>query len=126
MPGLSSAPAVAEGLTARIKDAFASVKRAVPPEYHQTQTERALLDGRHYQRRQVFGDTYLRGLVYAGGSSSPIPTYLPDHLARKLPLFTRFKVRLIAEVHMPVDQFEIHPSALKVVAIARVMDRARR
>lgn len=126
MPGLSSAPAVAEGLTSRVKDAFAAAKRPVPSDYLQTQSDRALLEQRHYQRRPVFGDVFLRAFLSAGGSANAFPTYLPDAIAKKLPLFQRFKARMIVEVHMAVDQFESHPTALRVLAIARVIERPRR
>src|SRR5262249_42212999 len=51
MPDLATAPAVSDGLTTRIKDAFGQGKRMVAPGYLDQQTERALLEGRHYQRR---------------------------------------------------------------------------
>ncbi len=54
------------------------------------------------------------------GASEPIPVYLPEGLARDLPLYQRFPARLLAEVHLQQDQFEIHPSALKAPAVARV------
>src|SRR6202012_5104465 len=65
-PGLMSAPAVAEGLTKRMEDAFAQGKRVVPPGYLEAQRERALLDQRQYQRRAVFGGEHLRGAGKAG------------------------------------------------------------
>ena len=67
-PGLLSAPAVAEGLTKRIEDAFAQGKRVVPPGYLEAQRERALLEQRQYQRRAVFGGKHLRGLVKLEGA----------------------------------------------------------
>ncbi len=35
-------------------------------------------------------------------------------------MFQRLRVRVIAEVHMQQDQYESHPIALRVVALARV------
>jgi hypothetical protein len=35
-------------------------------------------------------------------------------------MLQRMKARLIAEVHMQQDQYETNPSALRVVALARV------
>jgi hypothetical protein len=40
-------------------------------------------------------------------------------MAKKLPLYRRFPARLIAEVHLQVDQYETHPAALKVLALVR-------
>jgi hypothetical protein len=44
-----------------------------------------------------------------------VPVYLPEGLGKKLPMFQRWKARVIAEVHPRVDPFESHPAALKVV-----------
>jgi hypothetical protein len=120
MPGLSSAPAVAEGLTTRIKDAFGQGKRVVPAGYLEAQTERALLDQRHYQRRTVFGGTYLRALLQVPAGPSGVPVYLKEELSTRLPSYQRFKARMIVEVHLSADQFESHPAALRVVALGRV------
>ena len=38
-------------------------------------------------------------------------------------MFRRFKVRMIAEAHLAVDQHETHPLSLKVTALARAVDR---
>ena len=120
MPDLATAPAVSEGLTTRIKDAFAAGKRVVAPGYLESQTERALLEGRHYQRRDVFGGKHIRAQLMLSGSQNGIPTYILDEMTRKLPMYQRFKARIFAEVHMPVDQYESYASALRVVALGRV------
>jgi hypothetical protein len=169
-PGLVGSPGVAEGLIARMKEAFNMAKRPVPADYLETQSSRALLEKRSYQRRELFGSTYLRclfhtaavtgvsardlanappagaanmnagggntgGSAIAGGSplasnpqgaGSPIPTYIPESLAKKLPLFQRFKVRMIAEIHLALDQIETHPLALKSAALARAVPRPMR
>jgi hypothetical protein len=122
-PGLLSAPAVAEGLTSRIKDAFNGGKRMVPAGYLEAQTERVLLEHRHYQKRSVLGKPHLRGLISLSGSATPIPAYLPADVAALLPLFPRWKARLCAEVRLPEDHQETQPSALRVLAIARTAPR---
>ncbi|WP_437738331.1 DUF2169 domain-containing protein [Sorangium sp. So ce1335] len=119
LPELRSAPAVAEGLTTRIKEAFEG-KRVAPAGYLRTQAERALLDQRHYQRRPVFGGPHLRALLQPPGSSQQLPAYLPEALAQQLPLYQRFRARILAELHLQVDQHESHPIALRVLALARV------
>jgi hypothetical protein len=123
VPDLVAAPAVPEGLSARIRDAFTQPKRAVPAAYLETQIERALLERRHYQRRDVFGAAHLRALLHLSGATLPAPVYLPATVARRLPMFQRFKARLIAELHMTEDQNETHPAALRALALARVMPR---
>jgi hypothetical protein len=36
-------------------------------------------------------------------------------------MFQRFRAKIIAEAHLSQDQYETNPTALKVVAVARVM-----
>ncbi|KYF80865.1 hypothetical protein BE20_00875 [Sorangium cellulosum] len=126
MPHLLSPPAVAEGFTKRIEDAFARAKRSVSQGYLGEQAERVLLERRCYQRRAVFGATHLRALLQVGGSSRLVPAYLPEGLATKLPLQARFKARVIAAVELQEDQYEAHPAALRVTALARLMGAPRR
>jgi hypothetical protein len=126
VPDLASSPAVSEALTKQIRDAFAQTKRIVGSDYLQAQTEWVLLEKRRYQRREVFGELCIRCLLHAGGSSSPIPVYLPESLARKLPMYQRFRVRMIADVHLAMDQHETHMVALRGVTLARLIDFMRR
>ena len=125
LPGLASSPAVAEGLTTRVRDAFNQGKRAVPSGYLEAQTERALLEQRAYQRRSVLGSRRLRGLFHfpaaAGQQPAPTVTYLPDAIAAKLPMYQRFKARLIVRVHLPIDQYESGPMAFEALALARLV-----
>ncbi|WP_437335105.1 DUF2169 family type VI secretion system accessory protein [Sorangium sp. So ce394] len=125
MPHLLCPPAVAEGLTQRIEDAFARVKRSVPQGYLGEQAERVLLERRCYQRRAVFGAVHLRALLQVGGSSKHVPAYLPEDLAKRLPMQARFRARLIATLELQEDQYETHPAALKVTALGRLMAAPR-
>jgi hypothetical protein len=118
-PGLPTAPAVVEALAGRIRDAFARVKRAVPPSYLDAQTERALLLQRRYQKRMFDGDPHLRALIQGPNDSAAMLAYLPVSAADHLPLFQRFPARVIAEGHLAADQYETQPFALRVVALAR-------
>lgn len=119
-PWLQSSSGVAEGLTLRVKDAFAQGNRMLPPSYLDTHTERMLLEQRHYQKRTVFGELWIRSLLLPLGASQSIPAYLPESLSKKLPMFQTMKVRMIAEAHLQQDQYETHPSSLRVVALGRV------
>ena len=125
-PWLSSSSGVAERLTQQVKDAFAQGNRMLPPSYLDTHTERMLLEQRHYQKRTVFGEPWIRSVLIPAGSSSPMPAYLPESLTKKLPMFQRFKARIVAEAHMQQDEYENHPAALKVVALGRVVSLQRR
>jgi hypothetical protein len=118
-PDLLSPPDVTEGFTTRVVEAFRKARRAVSPAYVEEQAERVLLEKRHYQRREVFGGPHLRGLLYLGTSPRPWPAYVPAAATAKLPLFARFPVRLLADACLQEDQYEPHPAALRVVALAR-------
>ena len=115
-------PTVSDGMTARIREAFAASKRAVADTHLVEQTDRVLLGQRRYQKRIVFGGAHLRCLVHLGEGVA-VPGYLPESLAKKLPLYQRFKGRLIAEVQQQADQYESYHASLRVVALARVTPR---
>jgi hypothetical protein len=121
-PDLICPPIVVEGMTTRIREAFQKARRGVAPDYLELQTERALLERRAYQKRPVLGMTAIRGLLHSATSSAvkPAPVYLPEDLARQLPLFSRFRARIIAELYLQEDQYESHPGALKALALGRV------
>jgi hypothetical protein len=125
-PWLQSSSGVAEGLTQRVKEAFAQGNRMLPPSYLDTHTERMLLEQRHYQKRTVFGEPWLRSVLVPSGTQTSMPAYLPESLSKKLPMFQRFRARIIAEAHMQQDEYESHPAALKVIAVGRVVSLARR
>jgi hypothetical protein len=122
---LDSSSGVAEGLLGRVKEAFGAQARALPSGYLDATTERMLLEQRRYQRRTVFGAPWVRAELTSGGGNA-LPVYLPDELARRLPMFQRFRAKLVAEAHLSQDQHEASPTALKVVAVARVMQVSAR
>jgi hypothetical protein len=115
-------PPIIEGYTARLREAFSRIRKSLSSDVLETQVERALLEGRHYQKRQVLGMTAIRALLFSSTTTGarPAPVYLPDDLARRLPMYTRFRTRMIAELYLQEDQYEQHPGALKVYAIGRV------
>ncbi len=120
-PWLQSSTGVAEGQTQRVREAFAQANRILPASYLDTHTDRILLEQRAYQKRTVFGDPWIRSLLVPNGGSAAIPTYLPEALSKQLPMFQKFKVRIIAEAVLQQDEYESHPVALKVVALGRLM-----
>ncbi|UQA56822.1 DUF2169 family type VI secretion system accessory protein [Polyangium aurulentum] len=122
MPDVVTPAPIVEGYTARIRDAISRGRRTAATDLLEGQVERALLEGRHYQRRQVLGMNAVRALLSSGGGSGsrPAPLYLPDETARKLPLFQRFRARLLVELYLQEDQYESHPAALKALALGRV------
>jgi hypothetical protein len=123
-PDLGGAVPIVDALAARLWDAFGRSKRAVPADVLRAHADATLLLGRKLQRREVFGGAHLRALLTAGGA--PIPAYLPASLAATLPMYQRFRARILCEVHLSVDQQEASVTALRVLALARLVDRSRR
>jgi len=121
MPDLVSPASIVEGFTTRIVEAFKKAKRGLPPSYLEGHAERAMVERRQYQKREVFGDVHLRALLHLGGGARPVPTYLPVALAAKLPMAARFKVRVLAELNLQEDPSEAHVAALRVFALGRVV-----
>lgn len=120
-PPIPRATGLSELMTTRIREAYAQAHRALPAGHLESQTERMLLEDRHYQKRAVLGQTWIRGLLYPSGAQEPIPTYLPESLSQKLPIAQRIRARVIAEVHTQQDQYEAHPHALRALSLARVV-----
>ncbi|AUX44226.1 hypothetical protein SOCE26_056900 [Sorangium cellulosum] len=117
-PGLPGAPLVAEGLEARIRETF-EAHGLLPAGQLDALAARALLGGRHVQRRALFGGPHVRALFH-GLAEGPIPTYLCEELAAKLPAAQRLRVRLLAHVHPAADEQETHPAALRAAALGIV------
>jgi hypothetical protein len=119
-PALSAPPQVSEGLLMRIREAFVKEKKSLPADHLDGQMERVLLTERHYQKRPLLGDAHIRFLLRVPGDEHPLIGYLPVKVAKQLPMFRRFRGRLVTEVHLVEDQYETQPSALRVVALMRV------
>jgi hypothetical protein len=117
---LESAPAAAEGLSTQIREAFLREKKGVPEGSLDAQVERALLAGRHYQKRDVLGDKHLRALLWLPEEPQPLVAYLPQVVANRLPLSRRFRARLLGEIHPAQDPYEKRDEALRVVALVTV------
>ncbi len=117
-PWIPSSARALENLATRVRDAFAQGSWSLPAGYLDQQVERALVERRHYQKRAVLGETWIRALL--GGRGAGVPVYLPEALGGKLPLYARFPVKMIVEIHLQQDQYESHPCALRCLALARV------
>lgn len=84
--------------------------------------ERLLVDERTFEERTLFGE---KQLVFALGSgASALPAYAPEAVRAVVPLFEVVRARVIAEVHARQDRAEGAPFALRLVALARVLDLA--
>lgn len=111
-------------LKKRIHNAFAAIKRPVPKTYLSEQLRRVLLQQRAYQKRELFGAAHLRGEFEAPGMRKHLPLYIPAALGKRLPLYDSFQVRVVALLVPREDQYESHPAALRLVAIARELPLA--
>ncbi|MBI4704073.1 MAG: hypothetical protein HY744_23435 [Deltaproteobacteria bacterium] len=120
-PWLEGAGAVAEALTARVRKAFGQAQRPVAQGYLESTAERVLVERRAYQMRTVFGARSVRALLLGAGQSVSVPVYLPEHVAKLLPMCPRLRARLIAELHARQDHHEAFSAALRAVAMARVL-----
>lgn len=118
---LEGAPEVVQSFTVRVRDAWSNANRILPPDYLVTHTERTLLNQRHYQKRELLDDEWIRALFGAPGGAAQIPAYVPSKLAKRLPLFRQFSARLVVEALPQQDMYESHPIALRVAALARVL-----
>ncbi|MEZ4302137.1 MAG: hypothetical protein R3B70_44835 [Polyangiaceae bacterium] len=61
-PGMPAAAAVAGASATRVRETFEK-KGLVATAYVDAQVERALLGGRHFQRRSLLGKTHVRAIV---------------------------------------------------------------
>jgi hypothetical protein len=121
-PWLEGSGPLAEGLTQQVRDLYGQGKRALTPAQLATHVERILLQRRGYQKRVVFGQECLRGLLVAKGGGEGVPAYLPAALGKELPMVLRVRARVLAEVEGKQDVQEAAAVALRVVGVARVMD----
>jgi len=119
-PGVPGSPSVAEGLAARIRETFDRAA-LLTDRYLRAQVERALLERRSVRRVAVLGAPHACALLHAGGE--PVPVYLPEPLAAKLPATVRMRVRLLARVLPAIDADERNPVALLPIALAHVTKR---
>ncbi|MDI1448041.1 DUF2169 domain-containing protein [Polyangium sp. 6x1] len=120
-PGYENARVLAERMTGKIFDKFALTSHALAGDDLAKLVARSLAEGRHYQRRRLLGGWHLRALLHVPGERHPIVVYLPAEIAEQLPLFSRFPVRLLVEVHFAVDPEEKLPIVLRAVALGRVV-----
>lgn len=119
LPGLLPTPRAVESLARRVREAFARVPRGVPPDFLDTQTQRALLEHRRYQTRIFHGAPHLRILLDAPGERSASLVLASQEIASSLPLSPRFSARLLVEAHPFPDQYDPQPFALELLALGR-------
>jgi len=103
-----------------LRRSFRESRRSVTLEQLEDIVTRSLLEQRKYQRRTLLGGVWIRSLLATPGTREPIPCYLPDALANKLPMMTSFRARVLAEAHVRIDQYEPGRHALRAFTLGRV------
>lgn len=120
---LEFAPETIDRLVARVREAWSKANRQLPPDHLEALPERMLLERRQYAKRDLLDGTWIRaGLTLDG---VVVPTYLPDALSKRLPLYRRFGARAIVEALPQQDQYETSHLALRVIALARTLSNRR-
>jgi hypothetical protein len=115
-----ASPGFVRQILAQLHDAWEKAPRSLPSGFLQKNVERGLLEQRAFCKRTVFGAPHLR--AYLATDEGDVPVYLPESVADHLPLFSSFRVRLIAEAHPAEDGLETSPVALLGRALARVAE----
>lgn len=119
MPWLEGSNGVADGLRERIREVFVLAKRAVSWDYVDAHVERLLLERRCYQVRTLWGKKWIRALLRVPNGVD-VPVYVPDALREELPLFKRFRARIVGEIEGKEDRYEASEVAVKVVGLGKV------
>jgi hypothetical protein len=119
MPWLEGSNGIADGLRERIREVFVSAKRVVSWDYVDAHVERMLLERRCYQARTLWGKKWIRALMRMPNGID-VPVYVPDAQREELPLFKRFRARILGEVEGKEDRYESSEVAVKVVGLGRV------
>ncbi len=122
-PLLSGSTETVTRLNNHLRQLYRESKRSLSLDYLDETVERMLLEQRRYQKRTLFGGTWIRALLItssSGATERTIVSYLPESLETRLPLMLAFPARLIAEAHLKQDQYENHAHALRVVTLGRI------
>jgi hypothetical protein len=121
-PGADQFGRLAEGLTDRLREAFAQARRTLPADYVDSHMERALLRQRAYSMKTLYGKRWIRALLRgAGPGTAAPPVYLPEALKDELPAYKRVRLKALGEVDLQEDQEEAAGWVVKISALARVI-----
>ncbi len=120
-PLLGGSAETVTNFVSHLRKLYRDSRRALSIDYLDETVERMLLEQRKYQKRTLFGSSWIRALLALDDQDRGIPTYLPEELDNKLPMMVTFNARLIAEAHVKQDQYETHPHALRVITLGRAI-----
>ena len=116
---LEFAPETIDRLVARVREAWSKANRQLPGDHLEALPERMLLERRQYAKRALLDGEWIRAALTVNGVA--LPTYLPEALSKRLPLYRRFAARAIVEAIPQQDQYETSPIALRVIALGRAL-----
>lgn len=122
-PGAVQPRSVADSLSQRVRGAFTRAKRPVPAEYLEREVQRALVEQRRNRVALYAAAPHARALTTLAGERNPLLTFVPAAALDYLPLTSKFRCRALAEATPLVEEYESHPFALRIVALARVLTR---
>ncbi len=114
-----------------IRGVFAVAAPSLPGHFLAIETERLLVKDRAYEIHSVFGGDFLHGALSIEGDRPPETVYLPEEVAKLLPICPSFRVRLLADVHLnqQADAHQHPPKeggeavSLKAVGLSHVTPR---
>ncbi len=116
----SSGPIGSESATSLTKRIEASMNElSLPPRYLADLVERALVGGRHFKKKTLFGAPRIRAEIAV--ERVAIPLYLPEAVGEYLPLLPVVSLRALVELRPREDVSEPHPDGLLAFAVARVL-----
>lgn len=113
-------------LRARLVEAWPATRSRLQARAAMGFVDRALISRRAYDVREILEGSFLRTFFSLLGERVEIPTYIPRALARRLPIAAAFDARMVAEVVPRADAREGAQLALRVIAVARLLDRRQR
>jgi len=121
---LSGTPDFSLQLVHQVRDAWLKANRSFPPTFLVNNVEFALLEKRAHPKREVLGGPKVRLALRVRDVS--IPAYVEPAALSNLPLTTSLPVRLLAEVHPRQDSRETASWSLRIVAIGRLGEAAKK
>lgn len=123
--GLESAPEVTHAHVRGIREAWRRSSGSLSADFLEQHTERLLLTQRSYQLRKLLDDEMLRAWFSSDAFPDGIPAYIPASTDKRLPMFPSFRVRMLVMLVPRQEAYERPQLALRVVALARLLDETR-
>jgi hypothetical protein len=110
---------LAAEVTKQLNAVLREAAMQLPSSYLEHEARRAVVLGRHYERRELFGGPQLVAhFRFVETQGVHIVCYLLEALADHLPLYQRLPVRMLAELHPRVDDYAPGALALRCMALA--------